>query len=173
VLPRAAGLDSILAWQYDRCAVEGQPTLVGNIMQVRLVTVTPETDLGEALARMAEHGVRRLPVVRTLSGETVLVGIVTDRDVRLAVDSPYGHPDVTGAVQDLRKLTVSEVMTADPVTVFPTASAVVAATLMLSRRIGGLPVVEQEEGRNYLVGIVTRTDLLQLLVALETKRFPA
>ncbi len=142
-------------------------------MRVRLVTVTPETDLGEALARMAEHGVRRLPVVRTLAGDTVLVGIVTDRDVRLAVDSPYVHDDVTGAVKDLRKLTVSEVMTPDPVTVFPTATVAVAARLMLSRRVGGLPVVEQEEGRNYLVGIVTRTDLLELLLELETERAPA
>lgn len=149
--------------------MDRRTTLVGDIMSTRLVTVSPEDDLGEALAAMSDHAVRRLPVVRTVAGEAVVVGIVTDRDLRLAVDSPYLHPDVHDVLQQLRRLKVSDVMSRDVVTCFPSATAARAATLMLRRQIGGLPVVEQEEGRPYLVGIVTRTDLLELLVEIETE----
>jgi len=148
------------------------PTLVGDIMRTRLITVTPDVDLGEALAAMADHGVRRLPVVKTVAGDSVLQGIVTDRDLRLAVGSPYAHADVGDVVEDLRRLTVAHVMTRDVITVFPSATVAQAARLMLAHRIGGLPVIEQEEGRPFLVGIVTRSDLLQVLVDVETRLFP-
>jgi CBS domain-containing protein len=52
-------------------------TTVGDIASRDLVTISPEDDLSEALTRMAEHQVRRLPVVE---GDR-LVGIVAQADV--------------------------------------------------------------------------------------------
>ena len=52
-------------------------TTVGEIASSDLVTVTPDTDLGEALRKMASAQVRRLPVVE---GDKV-VGIVAQADV--------------------------------------------------------------------------------------------
>jgi len=55
---------------------------------------------------------------------------------------------------------VSDVMVTDVVTVRPDQSLGEAARLMMTRRVGSLPVVE--EGR--LVGIITETDMLRTIV---------
>jgi CBS domain-containing protein len=63
-------------------------TTVGEIASSDLVTVSPDDDLGEALARMAQNQVRRLPVVE---GDR-LVGIVAQADVaRLGEDKKTGE----------------------------------------------------------------------------------
>jgi CBS domain-containing protein len=53
-------------------------TTVRDIASTDLVTVDPEQDLGEALRLMAQHQVRRLPVVEE---DGKLVGIVAQADV--------------------------------------------------------------------------------------------
>ena len=55
-----------------------QETKVEEIASLTLVTVDPEQDLDEALRLMAEHEVRRLPVVEE---DGRLVGIVAQADV--------------------------------------------------------------------------------------------
>jgi CBS domain-containing protein len=63
-------------------------TTVGEIASSDLVTVSPDDDLGEALTRMAQNQVRRLPVVE---GDR-LVGIVAQADVaRLGEDKKTGE----------------------------------------------------------------------------------
>ena len=57
-------------------------TTLGEIVSSDLVTVQPDTQLGEALQLMAQNQVRRLPVVE---GEQ-LVGIVAQADVARAAD---------------------------------------------------------------------------------------
>jgi acetoin utilization protein AcuB len=52
---------------------------------------------------------------------------------------------------------VGAAMTAQPVTVTPTTTVEDASQMMLARKIGGLPVVE--DGK--LVGIITTSDILQ------------
>ncbi len=146
------------------------PTPVSALMNTRLVTVEPGDSLGTALARMTEARVHRLPVVETTGGDTVLVGIISDRDVRLAADSPYtgDAPEVIVArLHDIRVATVmtpvERVVSVSPMTLVPAA-----AELMLAHRIGGLPVVEIEGHRPFLVGILTRSDLIAHLIRLET-----
>jgi CBS domain-containing protein len=55
-----------------------QSTKVRDVMTSRLVTVDPDQDLDEALRLMAQHQVRRLPVVE---GDGKIVGIVAQADV--------------------------------------------------------------------------------------------
>ena len=57
-------------------------TTVGDIASSDLVTVTPDTDLQEALELMARNQVRRLPVIEN----DRLVGIVAQADVARALD---------------------------------------------------------------------------------------
>jgi acetoin utilization protein AcuB len=59
--------------------------VVGDIMKQPVVTTTPTTTLDKALASMLSSRIQRLPV---LDENQQLVGIITDRDVRLAADSP-------------------------------------------------------------------------------------
>jgi len=119
-------------------------------------TVTPETSLRELLALMNTHGWRQVPVVR----DGLLQGIVTDRDVRLAVNSPVlAEEEHLDRADLLEELTVESCMTRDPVTVMPDQPAREAADLMCVHKYGALPVVE--DGR--LVGIITSEDFLRYI----------
>src|SRR3990170_2433253 len=113
---------------------------VGKRMSKNPVTVTAEDLLIQARLRMQRGGFRRLPVVS--NGH--LVGIITDRDTR----EHAGYLDRTQ---------LKAAMSEKPVTVTPATTLEAAAQLLLTRKIGGLPVLEQ--GR--LVGMITTSDVLQ------------
>jgi CBS domain-containing protein len=142
-------------------------TVVRDVMSTALITVAPTDDLSVALARMSQHRVRRLPVVEQLRGDAVVVGMISDRDIRLAANSPFLWGTTEDIVDELRQLRVADVMAQPVATVFPDAPVTAAAKLMIDHAIGGLPVVRQIEGRPCLVGVVTRTDLLAHLIRLE------
>jgi acetoin utilization protein AcuB len=62
----------------------------------------------------------------------------------------------------LNRVTVRETMTTKVVTVMPDTPPVKAARLLHDHKIGGLPVMEGEA----VVGIITETDLLEVLIEL-------
>ena len=99
--------------------------------------------------------IRHLPVV---TEEGILIGIITDRDVRLAAasDAPsmaqYELPSL------LEKLRVRDIMTPEVVTVHGTTSDVEAGLIFLEKKVGCLPVVRDN---NRLEGIITVADLLR------------
>jgi acetoin utilization protein AcuB len=141
---------------------------VRDLMSTDLITVAPNDDLGQALRKMSSANVRRLPVIQSEQGDPVVVGILTDRDLRIAANSPYLYGSWEVVIEQLGDLTVADVMSERLVTIGPDGSPASAAQRMIEARVGGLPVVEQEHDRLYLVGIITRTDLLAHLVRLET-----
>jgi CBS domain-containing protein len=75
-----------------RVVAEGkdpESTTVREIASKQLVTIDPQQDLDEALRLMAQHQVRRLPVVEE---DGRIVGVVAQADVaREAEDSQTGH----------------------------------------------------------------------------------
>jgi CBS domain-containing protein len=116
-------------------------------------TVTPETPLREVINRMKAEGCRQLPVVNA-AGQ--VVGIITDRDVRLAMNSPIV---LHGRWQDeelIDRATAESCMTPDPITVTPDTPAYRAAEMLSIYKFGALPVVD--DGR--IIGIITVTDFL-------------
>src|SRR5262249_37698044 len=117
------------------------------------VTVTPQTAVTEARALMQQRRIRHLPV---LENER-LVGLITDRDIRLVLPSPATSLSAWELHYLLAKLTVSEVMTRFVVAVTPTCPLTEAVDLMLRHKIGALPVLEHRK----LIGILTRTDILR------------
>ena len=128
--------------------------MVKDLMTNQPRTVAPTASLHEVLSKMNRDGCRHVPVV---DGDE-LVGIVTDRDVRLAVDAP-----IIGENEDLKReevldgIEVQSCMTCKPISVMPDTPAHEAADLLCLYKFGGLPVLE---GRT-LVGIVTTTDFLR------------
>ena len=126
-------------------------------MKTKLVVASPTDSVAAAWRLLRQHQIRHLPVVE----EGKLVGIVTDRDIRLvfpsALTSGRREQDPHDA---LEKVPVREIMTEQVVTVAPEASIANVARLLLERRIGGLPVVQGSR----LVGIITKTDILAAFV---------
>ncbi|HEX2093293.1 MAG TPA: CBS and ACT domain-containing protein [Longimicrobiaceae bacterium] len=121
------------------------------------VTVGPDHTLSQALRLTREHRIRHLPVVDR--GGT-LAGIVSDRDIRLAMPSPLTEPDAE-RVDFLERTPVAAVMTREVVTIAPGDPIEDAAKALCRHRIGALPVVDPA-GR--LLGILSETDLLQAMV---------
>lgn len=122
-------------------------------MTQEVVTVAPTATVADALEIIRTHNIRHLPV---LDGGR-LVGVVTDRDLRMALDADGG-----GA----RETSVADVMSGSPVTASPDMTIESAAELLAERRLGCLPVLEAGE----LVGILTDSDLLRAFVELMSGR---
>ncbi len=135
--------------------------LVGSIMTQEVITVAPSSSIGTAIALMREHGFRRLPVVE----DDKLIGIVTDRDLRQATNSPLVLREVWYSEFLLEAIKVRACMTPNPMTVTPTTAVAEAARLLRRHKIGGLPVIEAE-GSDRVVGMVTITDMLDCLIQL-------
>jgi acetoin utilization protein AcuB len=126
--------------------------LVKNRMTADPVSVSPDDSLATALRLTREHRVRHLPVVR--GGE--LVGILSDRDIRLAMPSPIEVPDPERAAM-LERTPVERVMTREVITAGPFDAVEDAAEQICRHRIGALPVVDAH-GR--LLGMITETDVV-------------
>jgi CBS-domain-containing membrane protein len=114
--------------------------------------------LGDSLHVLLEQfragGFRRLPV---LDQHDRLVGIVTDRDLRQACNSPVVMHERWQDEMLMQQVTVELVMSVDPLTVHPDAPVYEVARKLRENKIGGLPVLD-EWGK--LVGIISEIDLL-------------
>jgi acetoin utilization protein AcuB len=130
---------------------------VNDLMTAIPYTVTPDTPLRHVIEIMKTEGCRQLPVL----ADSKLVGIVTDRDVRLVMNSPmvlHGH------WQDeelLDKATARDCMTTNPMTVEPDTPSYQAAHMLSIFKFGALPVLDKD----VLVGIITVTDFLDNFAA--------
>ncbi len=148
---------------------------VADIMEREPVTVSPEDSVESLLRTLREH---ELPGVPVVNGGGRCIGIVTESDLVLRDEEedlrlPL-HIDLFGGTVFLGRLkpfedrvrkaiasTVADMMTAEPLTVAPDMDVHAAARLISEHRHNRLPVVEH--GR--LVGVVTRLDVLEALVA--------
>ncbi|THD85051.1 cyclic nucleotide-binding/CBS domain-containing protein [Aliigemmobacter aestuarii] len=114
---------------------------VGDLMARKPVTVGAADSVRTAAQKMRDAHVSSLGVVE----DGRFVGIVTTRDMTNKVLASGMDPATP----------VGEVMTADPVALTPESLGSDILHIMLERRIGHLPVVD--DGR--LVGMVTQTDI--------------
>ena len=123
--------------------------IVSKHMSAPPITVSHDTDYKTAIGLMQKHRIRRLPV---LDAHGALAGIVAERDLLVAADHYLSSP-----------VDVAQIMTRQVVTVGVGTPVVDAATVMIERKIGGLPVVD---GGGALRGIITETDLFKVLASL-------
>lgn len=131
---------------------------VKEVMSRQVISIDASDSCLEAADRMHRSRVRHLPVV---DRGNRLLGIITDGDLRHHLFSPAVFPALGMPSMDALKATsVAELMTTDVVTVGPGETLGEAARLMLERKVGSLPVLE--DGR--VVGILTETDMLRLIV---------
>jgi acetoin utilization protein AcuB len=114
--------------------------------------------IAEALNMMKVEKVRRFPVVK----DGKLLGVVSDKDLLNASPSPVSTLSIWEMNYLLNKITVSEVMVKNILTVTEDTPIEQAARIMADNKIGGLPVM-REGG---VVGIITETDLFKMFLEL-------
>jgi acetoin utilization protein AcuB len=119
----------------------------------------------EALNLMRAEHIRRLPVV---DKQGRLVGIVSERDLLHAAPSAATSLSIWEIHYLLSQITIERIMTRKVVTIREDTPLEEAARLMTDNKIGGLPVVRDDE----VVGIITETDLFRLFLEMLGAREP-
>jgi acetoin utilization protein AcuB len=138
--------------------------LVGERMSKPVITISPETPIAEALNMMKVEHVRRFPVVK----DGKLVGMVSDKDLLNASPSPVSSLSIWEMNYLLNKITVSEVMIKNVLTITEDTPIEQAARIMADNKVGGLPVMKD----GGVVGIITETDLFKMFLELMGAREP-
>jgi CBS domain-containing protein/gamma-glutamyl:cysteine ligase YbdK (ATP-grasp superfamily) len=121
---------------------------VAHLMSTDLFTVRPDDLVDLAASVMEWRHIRHVPVE---DDEGRLVGLISHRDLlRLFAQGILSH--------SAKEVTVKEIMIRDLFTVAPETLTLEALTIMRRRKVGCLPVVENDR----LIGIVTAYDFLAL-----------
>ncbi|HSA59109.1 MAG TPA: CBS domain-containing protein [bacterium] len=125
-------------------------------MTKKVFSIPPTASVRRAFGLMKTRDIRHLPVVRR--GQ--LVGIVTDRDLR--------RPKISDVFREWDRLyrlgediAVEDVMTSPVLTVRPETDLLTAASILVEKKIGILPVVA---GKGKVVGVIANRDILKALV---------
>jgi CBS domain-containing protein len=111
---------------------------VRELMTREPATLAPEATLGEAATLMKQEDCGSIPIVR----DGTLVGIVTDRDIVVRA---------VAAGRDPKTTKVSEVMSADPITIASDVDVREAERVMAERQIRRLPVCDDGKLAGILV----------------------
>lgn len=149
-----------------------------DIMTREVVTVRPETPVGELARLFSERGISGAPVV---DAEGTLLGVVTETDLmrRIAAATDAKPGWLGGLFQDPAGLarryarshgrTAQDVMTPEPMTLGPDVPIARVAKLLEERDIRRVPIVAA--GR--LLGVVSRADLLKAVLDAPAAEAPA
>ena len=128
------------------CCAAGR---VSELMTPDPVTVLPETAAGEVWETMNERRFRHMPIA---DSEGVLVGIVSARDLMLALHSAEAANAAKG------DLPIAELMHPEVDTARADCCAGEAARHMLRTKRSCLPVVEKDAK---IIGILTEADFIR------------
>ncbi len=140
--------------------------LVKDYMTKHPLMVQPTMSIIEAQRFMVENDIRHLPIVG--KGKRLL-GLVS-RQTLLIQPATLGSLNVWEITRFLSNLTIGDVMVKarDVVTIGMDATLEEAARIMVEKKIGCLPVVEE----GIITGIITETDLLAQLMEMMATRVP-
>ena len=125
---------------------KSKQTIVRDVMQKEIFTVSPEQSIFEASVLMAGKDIGTIPVVKH---DGTLVGVLTDRDI-------VKRCNAVG--KDLHKAKVCECMSANPIRTVPSATCADAMVLMGEYGIRRLPIVENDR----LVGLISISDIAKV-----------
>jgi len=132
---------------------------VRDIMTPEVTTLGRNDSLQVIKDIMTLGRVRHFPVI----DDGKLVGVVSQRDLyKASLGSVMKYGEKAQRLF-LEGIAVKEVMCEPVITIAPHASVKDAARLMTDKKIGCLPVLEGPK----LVGIVTETDMLKLVVEMD------
>ena len=127
-------------------------------MTVNPLTVDETTPVFEAGELLRQNNIARLPVVK----DGKLIGIITQEDLLKVSPSQATTLSVWELNYVLSKIQVKDGMTKNPVVISPDATLEEAALVMRDKRVGALPVVEDEK----LIGIIAESDIFDAFLDL-------
>ena len=121
---------------------------VKDLMTRQVISINDRLSIEEALQKMHEHGIRRLPV--TVDGK--LVGMIVEHDIEKAMRRSGVIPQTP----------VDWIMTKKVITANAEEEITIAVQKLIKYKISGLPVVEGEQ----LIGIISEMDILKAFIDL-------
>ena len=124
---------------------------VRDFMTEKLITVTPDTPIFDAIDLMKKHDIHRLPVIEN----NQLVGLITQGVIQESMPSKATSLSVFELNYLINKTKVGDVMLTNVTTIEADALLEDAIKVMRTKSIGVLPVME----KNQLVGIITNNDI--------------
>lgn len=148
---------------------------VEEVMTKNPFVLRPDDTLREAAVKLADSNVSGAPVV---DDNGLIIGVLSEVDILEALKTHYKGlrmlmpPEITfgisfvevvrerdalKAFQELKDVTVKDVMKRPPIIVSPAEKVESAIRLMVEHKISRVPVVEGQK----VVGIVTRGDVLK------------
>ena len=155
------GSSSFQARIYEQVQAFSQATpsnlVARDIMSSPVTSLPISASLAQAWELVKTARYRHIPV---LSRKGSLVGILSDRDLsRGTVESAL--VGIKGSAY-LAKVTIEPYVSHPVLVAAPDATLLGIARVLLEERIGAIPVVSQE---NELLGMITRSDILRVIVS--------
>ena len=136
--------------------------LVKDWMSKPAVAIESGESVAKAVKLLKRHEINMLPVM----ADGRLAGIIAIVDIQRASAAGLNPLHQDELMKLLSQVQVGTVMTCRPITVSPEHTVEEAAEILLIHRISGLPVVG---GPDQLVGVITKSDILQLILTLAGK----
>lgn len=124
---------------------------VADYMSNRLISLSQDTDVLEAINKLLIHKIPNAPV---LDEQGNLIGMFSEKDAMKVVLEAAYNQGMAGKV--------GEFMTRNTVTIDADASVVDAAEKLQSSSVRCFPVYSDHE----LVGVISRSDVLRALVSI-------
>ena len=132
---------------------------VKELMTQKVITVSPDDSLDKVFFLFNFENIRHLPVLE----DDRVVGIISDRDLKKVLGpSKDVRSKSKGMPFNIPSKKVTAVMRSDVLVTGPEERAADVAAIMVAKKIGVLPVVQNEK----LVGIVSAIDILKAFVGI-------
>ncbi|MEM5874969.1 MAG: CBS domain-containing protein [Candidatus Aenigmatarchaeota archaeon] len=150
--------------------------LVKECMTTRVITISPDSEILDAVKLMVENNISGLIV---LDKNNKVVGVISESDIVNALKSSFPEISITSNIslslllllkrgleaymeaKKLAKLKVKDLMTKKVFSVKPEDTIEEAARIMSEKDVKRLPVIDEN---NNLVGIISRSDILKALM---------
>jgi acetoin utilization protein AcuB len=133
--------------------------LIRDWMTKDVVTVCAHDTMQQAIDLMQDYDIRMLPVM----DGGILVGIVTDRDIKRASPSDTAMLDSRQIKYHLARVQIGAIMSRNPVAVPDDYTIEETAEVLLNNKFSGCPVVDRE---GKIVGIVSKDDLFGAMISM-------
>lgn len=143
---------------------------VRDVMCKKVISVSPEATIKEVAKIVFSKKIQGVPVI---DGKGKFLGIVTEGDILSKLYpsqkdfvedfvNSSDFEDMEGGLKDVLKMRAREIMTKAAVCTYPDVKILRAASKMMVKRVGRLPVVDPESQK--LLGVISKGDVIRAMI---------